>query len=210
MSCFWSLSTSCERIWTNGIWKILCSLYSGKQQAEIFYWSWVEGWLVFEFRQVAMEDLHWMQSRTFNWNCETHWELSPVDHGGTSLFWLDFSCDRSEVCEFYFWEWFEKVQSWYLAFHVWQWWCWWLYSQGTRNKATKTVWIHQVLHFEDTKVGEGWLWFVLDFQWCDFDLWWPSLWLFWDCGSIPIFGISFCQSNKWTQSTSWNQNLQLA
>ena len=26
----------------------------------------------FEFRQVAMEDLHWMQSRTFNWNCETH------------------------------------------------------------------------------------------------------------------------------------------
>ena len=26
----------------------------------------------FEFRQVTMEDLHWMQSRTFNWNCETH------------------------------------------------------------------------------------------------------------------------------------------
>ena len=186
-SCSWCLQPWCESLWQVQHWKTFCSLYPRKQQTEIFYWSFIEWWLVCGFQQVAMEDLHWMQSRPFHRYCETSWELSSIVHDRALLPWLGFSCDRSEVCEFYFPAWFEAIQSWYFAFHVWQWqWCW-LYSKRTWYKGTSSLWFLQILHFEDNHVVERWLWFVFDFKWCCFVLWWHSLQIFWDREWVPIF-----------------------
>ena len=209
-SCSWCLQPWCESLWQVQHWKTFCSLYPRKQQTEIFYWSFIEWWLVFGFQQVAMEDFHWMQSRPFHRYCETSWELSSIVHDRALLPWLGFSCDRSEVCEFYFPAWFEAIQSWYFAFHVWQWqWCW-LHSKRTRNKGTSSLWFLQILHFKDNHVVERWLWFVFDFKWCCFVLWWHSLQIFWDREWVPIFGISLCKSNNWTWPTTWDQSWQLA
>ena len=121
-----------------------------------------------------------------------------------------FSCDRSEVREFYFPAWFEAFWSWYFAFHVWQRQWNWLHSKGARNKATSSLWNIQILHFEDNHVVERWLWFVFDFKWCCFVLWWHSLQIFWDRWWVPILGISFCKSNHWTWPTTWDQDWHLA
>ena len=194
---------------TSSMLEDFLQLYPRKQQTEIFYWSCFEWWLVFGFQQVAMEDFYWMQSRSYHRFCESSWELSSIDNDRAFMPWLGFSCDRSEVREFYFPAWFEAFWSWYFAFHVWQRQWNWLHSKGARNKATSSLWNIQILHFEDNHVVERWLWIVFDFKWCCFVLWRHSLQIFWDRGWFPILGISFCKSNHWTWPTTWDQNWQL-
>ena len=99
------------------VWKTICSFYSGQQQATLFCWGRVEQWLDF-WAEICCHGRFTLDCTqgTLNRNSSTNWECPQVVQSWIELFWMDVSCDRSEVWKVNSAEWFEKIQAWFLAF----------------------------------------------------------------------------------------------